>query len=59
MYLAKFQDINGYYLSLDAATFEQAFKFLSHNVSAHPQYKMAVIKSEISNQEVLSFRTIK
>jgi hypothetical protein len=58
-YIARFQGPNGYYDNLDNATFEQAIKFLNHNVSFITDYKMASIVEKGTGREVFSYRTIK
>lgn len=58
MYTAKFQDTNGYWQSLDGASYEEAFKFLNYNIDVHKQYNTAVIKDQ-EGKEILSFRTLK
>lgn len=59
MYIAKFQDNNGYWFTLDGASFDEAFRFLNYNTSNNPRYMNAFMREQDSGREVISLRTIK
>lgn len=59
MYIAKFQGPAGYYDNLDNTTFDQAIKFLNHNISFIVNYKQASIYNKENGKEVFSYRTIR
>jgi hypothetical protein len=59
MYIAKFQDHNDYWLTIDHVSLDDAIKFLNRQIDVQPAYKNAFIKEQETGREIFSYRTIK
>jgi hypothetical protein len=59
MYSAKFQSLQGYWESIQNASFDEAIKFLDQQIKIHTNYLQASIFEQNGMTEIFSYRTVK